>query len=70
MGPDEPDMADPGLDWRGEERGWKGKRGKEGAGGGWWLGNLAIWQSGSLKAWRPESLAAWKPGSLALEALV
>ena len=50
--PDEPDMADPGLDWRGEERGWKGRRGLGEAGG------LAIWQSGSLKAWWPESLAA------------
>ena len=56
MGPDEPDMADPGLDWRREVRGWKGKRGREGAGGGWWPGNL---QSGSLKAWKPGSLAAW-----------
>ena len=29
MGSDEPDMANPGLDWRGKERGWKGKRGRE-----------------------------------------
>ena len=48
--PDEPDMADPGLDWRGEERGWKGKRGREGAGGGWWPGNLAVWQPENLPA--------------------
>ena len=55
MGPDEPDMADPGLDWRGEERGWKGKRGGRGLGE---AGGLAIWQSGSLKTCRPEILAA------------
>ena len=29
MGSDEPDMANPGLDWKGKERGWKGKRGRE-----------------------------------------
>ena len=48
--PDEPDLADPGLDWRGEERGWKGKRGQKGAGGGWWPGNLAVWQPENLPA--------------------
>ena len=38
MGSDEPDMANPGLDWREEERGCKGKRGREGSEG---------WRSGA-----------------------